>query len=469
MAENSDEKPVTSSKSNWAVPGDGREEVQPKSDRLKPAPLTPEADSPRASAVQPTEKPKPQPKTITFQVPQMPKVPPVHRTLGKNAKLVLAGLAVLVLGFFGGWLGSVVNGGGGTIDINRNKVELKGEAAVISDIAKNVGPSVVSVTATQQASGSSSPLDSIFGLGGGSGNQTQQDAGTGMILTTDGLIMTNRHVVPSGTTSVSVTLSDGTVYDDVKVVGRTAGSSSLDVAFLQIQDTKGHKLVPVTLGDSAKMAVGSQVVAIGNALGQFQNTVTSGIISGYGRSVQASASDGSSSENLDDLFQTDAAINEGNSGGPLVNLDGDVIGMNTAVASNSQNIGFAIPINDLSGLITSVEKTGKLQQPYLGVLYIPITSDVVSQYSLSEDQGAYIPTVDQNGGQDTVLQGSPADKAGLQPGDIITKVNGTAINQSTSLTSLLDKQQVGDKITLTIVRGGKTQNVDVTLEAAPSS
>jgi len=290
-----------------------------------------------------------------------------------------------------------------------------------------------------------------------------------MILTSDGLIMTNRHVIPDGTTNVSVTLSDGTVFDNVKVVGRTADSSSLDVAFLQIQDTQGKKLVPVQLGDSGKVNVGDQVVAIGNALGQFQNTVTSGIISGFGRSVQASASDGSSSENLDGLFQTDAAINEGNSGGPLVNLDGQVIGMNTAVASNSQNIGFAIPINDLSGLISSVKKTGQLQQPYVGVLYVPITSDLVSQYNLKTDQGAYIPTVAQNGGQDTIISGSPADKAGIKPGDIVTKVDGVAINQSTSITSVLDNHQVGDTIPLTVVRDGKTMTINVTLGAAPSN
>jgi serine protease Do len=211
------------------------------------------------------------------------------------------------------------------------------------------------------------------------------------------------------------------------------------------------------------------VVAIGNALGQYQNTVTSGIVSGFGRSVQASASDGSSSESLDGLFQTDAAINEGNSGGPLVNLDGQVIGMNTAVASNSQSIGFAIPINDLKGLIQGVEKNGQLQQPYLGVLYVPITSDVVSQYNLSVTQGAYVPTVAQNGGQATVVSGSPADKAGVQPGDVITKVDGTAINQSTSLTSLLDSHQAGDKIDLTIVRGGKTTSLQATLGVVPSS
>jgi serine protease Do len=274
--------------------------------------------------------------------------------------------------------------------------------------------------------------------------------------------------VPSGTTSVSVTLSDGTVYDDVKVVGRTSDRDSLDVAFLQVQDTKGKKLVPAELGDSSRMKVGDTVVAIGNALGQFQNTVTSGIVSGYGRSLQASDSSGSSTENLDDLFQTDAAINEGNSGGPLVNLDGQVIGMNTALASDSQSIGFAIPINDLSGLIDSVKSSGKVQRPYLGVVYVPITSDIKEQYNLSTDQGAYILNSAQ-AGEDTVVDGGPADKAGVQEGDIITKVDGMAINESTSLTSVLGKHKVGDKVTLTIVRDGKTISRDVTLEAAPSS
>jgi serine protease Do len=386
-------------------------------------------------------------------------------------EIALVAIVVLALSFGGGWLGAAAHHDNAT-NITENKVELEGEATVISNIAKNVGQSVVSINATQDSSttSGSDPLDNLLGLGGGDSETSPSgDAGTGMILTSSGLIMTNRHVVPDGTTSVSVTLSDGTVYNNVKVVGRTADSSSLDVAFLQIPNTEGKTLVPVQLGDSSNVNVGDQVVAIGNALGQFQNTVTSGIISGYGRSVQASSSDGSSTESLDGLFQTDAAINEGNSGGPLVNLDGQVIGMNTAIASDSQNIGFAIPVNDVKGLIQSVEKTGQLEQPYLGVLYVPITSDVVSQYNLSVNQGAYIPTASQNGGQATVLSGGPADQAGVQPGDIITKVDSTAINQSTSLVAALDNYQPGDKIVLTIVRGTKTLTVNVTLGTVPSS
>ncbi len=375
----------------------------------------------------------------------------------------LGGLVVLALAFGGGWLGSAARNDSAATNVTQQKVVLEGQAAVISKIAKDVGQSVVSVNVTTQAQ-SANPYAALFG---GSA-QTHQSAGTGIILTSSGLIMTNRHVVPAGTTSVSVTLNDGTVYNDVKVVGRTTSNDSLDVAFLQIPDTQGKTLVPARIGDSSGVKVGDPVVAIGNALGQFQNTVTSGIISGYGRSLQASASDGSSSENLDDLFQTDAAINEGNSGGPLVNLDGQVIGMNTALATDSQNIGFAIPINDLSGLIDGVKDTGKLQRPYLGVIYIPITSDVKQQYNLSVSQGAYIPNPTQANGEATVISDGPADKAGIQPGDVITKVDGSDISQNTSMVSLLDKHKVADKVDLTIVRGGKTLTKTVTLGAAPS-
>jgi serine protease Do len=395
----------------------------------------------------------------------------VHRArqhhLARPLTFAFGAIVTLALGFSGGWLGAAAHHDSGDENVTQQKVVLKGEAAVVSSIAKNVGQSVVSVDVTSRTQGVGS-VNSFFGLSDG-GPQTQEDAGTGMILTADGLIMTNRHVIPDGTTNVKVTLSDGTEYDDVKVVGRTNDSDSLDVAFLQIKDTKGKSLTPVSLGVSSDVKVGDQVVAIGNALGQFQNTVTSGIISGYGRSIQASSSDGSDSENLDNLFQTDAAINEGNSGGPLVNLDGQVIGMNTAIASDSQNIGFAIPIDDLSGLIDSVKSTGKLQRPYLGVVYVPVTNDIVKEYDLSTSHGAYIPTTDQSGGTDTVIAGSPADQAGVKPGDIITQVDGKDVNQATSLTSLLGKHKVGDTVSLTIERGGKTITKAVTLGSAPSN
>ena len=236
-------------------------------------------------------------------------------------------------------------------------------------------------------------------------------------------------------------------------------------------------MTPAVIGNSSNVAVGDGVVAIGNALGQFKNTVTSGIISGYGRNISASPSGGSAtspfapavsggSENLTDLFQTDAAINEGNSGGPLVNLNGQVIGINTAIASNSQNIGFAIPINEVRGLINEVIKTGKFLRPLLGVRYIPITLPVQKQYHLPVSNGAYLPKG--NSSTPTILPGTAASRAGLKPGDIITKVNNTPVNQLNDLTTLIDLYEPGTKIKLTIVNGHSTKVVTAKLGVAPS-
>ncbi len=375
----------------------------------------------------------------------------------------LALVALLIVsigsGFLGGWLAQ--QSSTGTTTIEKQQVVLKSQGQLIATIAQSVGASVVSVNTTATVAAQ----NSFFGFGQSS---VQEGAGTGIILAEDGLIVTNRHVVPQGTTKVSVTLSDGTEFDDVTVVGRTNSTDSLDIAFLKINDTKGKKLTPAKIGDSSKMKVGESVIAIGNALGQFQNTVTSGILSGYGRSVRAGDADGSSFENLEDLFQTDAAINQGNSGGPLVNLDGEVIGINTAIAGDAQNIGFAIPINDVSGLIDSVKTTGKLQRPFMGVVYVPLTNDLAEQYNLTIKRGAYIAP-SSIVGTDPVITDGPADKAGVKEGDIITKIDDTAIDQNNSLSALVNKHKVGDKVKLTIVRDGKEQTLAVTLGAAPSN
>jgi S1-C subfamily serine protease len=383
-----------------------------------------------------------------------------------SRSVIVAAIVGLLAGLGGSALGNNLHDSGSVLpsNLSEQKKIVSSESQLISSIADEVGPSVVSVNVTGVSDVSSQ--DSFFGF-----SQPQQQvrsAGTGMIITSDGIILTNRHVVPDGTQNVSVTLSDGTELTDVEVLGRTNESDSLDVAFLKIKDTKGKKLTPVTIGDSSKVEVGDTVVAIGNALGQFQNTVTSGIISGYGRQVVASDASGSSSENLDDLFQTDAAINEGNSGGPLVNMNGQVIGLNTAIAGDAQNIGFAIPMNNMTGLIKQVIETGKLQRPYLGVRYVLLTDDYAYQFNLETKRGAYIPPAGDTTGP-SIVPGSPADKAGLKEKDIITKVNGTPVDKSHSLVSLLGQHQVGDKVTLTIVRGDKTITVGVKLGAAPSS
>ncbi len=380
--------------------------------------------------------------------------------------IALAALAAcLLVGFGGGYLGAYVYNHGRTIlpaTTAAQKQYISNESQLISSIAKTIGQSVVSVNVTGQSTQS---VPDIFGFSFPQTQQTQS-AGTGFIISADGIIVTNRHVVPSGTTSVSVTLADGTTYNNVQVIGRTSDSSPQDIAFLKIGNLKAKKLVPVSLGDSSKMQVGDEVIAIGNALGQFQNTVTTGIISGFGRDVTAGdQSDQQASENLTDLFQTDAAINEGNSGGPLVNIDGEVIGINTAVASDAQNIGFAQPINDVKALISSVLSSGQLKQPYLGVRYVSLTNDLAQEFNLSVNRGAYILSDDN---QPAVVPGSPAVNAGLQNHDVITKVNNTTIDQSTSLTAALSQFKVGDSVILTVVRGGKTMTIMATLGAAPT-
>ena len=263
-----------------------------------------------------------------------------------------------------------------------------------------------------------------------------------------------------------MTLSDGTKFDNVEIIGRTNASDPLDIAFLKIKDTKGAKLSPAKLGDSSKVQVGDKVIAIGNALGQFQNTVTAGIISGFGRNVEA-GNGISSSEFLQNLLQTDAAINEGNSGGPLVNINGEVIGINTAIAGNgAENIGFAIPLSDIQGLIKSVLEKGKLERPYLGVRYVTLTDDYAFQFNLPVKRGAYLAP-GANGGS-PVSPSSPAEKAGLKEKDIIIEINGNKIDEKNSLISLISKYGVGDEISLKILRDGKEQTLKTTLEAAPT-
>lgn len=382
------------------------------------------------------------------------------RAMFKKNPVTQAALVLLVCattGFAGGYVGSNHQSGNLNQGSNINsadQAQAKSESQLISAIARKASPSVVSVNVTGQTQNMI-------------GSYQQQSAGTGIILSEDGYIVTNRHVVPAGTSSVSVTLSDGTQLKKVAVIGRTGASDPLDIAFLKVEDTTGIKLTPASIGDSSQVQVGDKVVAIGNALGQFQNTVTDGIISGYGRDIQAGSDGNGDLETLQNLFQTDAAINPGNSGGPLLDINGEVIGINTAVAGQgAQNIGFSIPINDVKGLITSVLKEGKIVRPYLGVRYVTLTDDYAYQHNLSVKRGAYLAPVSSGS---SVISGSPADKAGLKDKDIITKVDGTEIDDRNSLTSLIGQKSVGDKVKLTVIRDNKEITITATLESAPSN
>jgi serine protease Do len=421
-------------------------------------------------------------KTITISLPSMSLK---NKFKKSKFKFVFLIILVIIVSGISGFLGSYFQNDGqnfGKIGVglsNQEKI-VTSQSKLISSIAKTVGPSVVSVNVNIQSKAGSTPLDG-FGLFGFSQPEEEQAAGTGIILTSNGLILTNRHVVPVGTTKVSVTLSNGVQLNDVKIIGRTPQSSSLDIAFLKIENLKGQKLTPAVIGNSSNVQIGQSVVAIGNALGQFHNTVTSGIISGFGRNVEASSSAcGSGSvpinstfcttEDLTDLFQTDAAINEGNSGGPLVNMNGQVIGINTAIAGGAQNIGFAIPINDVIGLINQVLKTGKFSVPYIGIRYIPLTADVADEYKLSVINGAFIaPSSDSS--LPSIIPGSPAAQAGLKVGDIIVAVNGTNINQNNSLTGLLYQYSPGQTVNLKVINGktGNESTVSIKLGSEPSN
>jgi S1-C subfamily serine protease len=334
------------------------------------------------------------------------------------------------------------------------------EAAVIKAV-EGASPSVVSVIISKnvpvmgqcQVNPFSNLPQEFQQYFGGSLNFTQQcpdssgktqkqevGGGSGFVISADGLILTNKHVVSDETADYTVLTNDGKKYD-AKVLAR---DSVQDLAVLKIS---ANNLTPLKIGNSDSIKLGQTAIAIGNSLGEFRNTVSD-------------ASSGSA-ENLDGLIQTDAAINPGNSGGPLLDLKGEVIGINTAIASDGQNIGFAIPINKAKNAIESVKKSGKIVTPFLGVRYLVIDDQLAAQEKLSVKQGALVRGSSDGPG---VVKDSPADKAGLQAEDIITEVNGVAIDQNNTLSSLIQNYQVGDQITLKILRNGKEMNIVVTLE-----
>ena len=296
------------------------------------------------------------------------------------------------------------------------------------------------------------------------GTQLQEvGAGSGFIVSADGLVLTNKHVVLDNQAEYTVFTNDGQKYT-AKVL---ALDPVQDLAVIKISrpsgvpSTAGQVFQPVTLGDSSGIQLGQTAIAIGNALGQFSNTVSVGIISGLQRTISASDQIGSVSETLQGIIQTDAAINAGNSGGPLLNLKGEVIGINTAMAQGAQSIGFAIPINMAKKDISQVAATNKIVYPFLGVRYVLVDDTVKQKYNLSVDYGALV--LKGTNGEPAVTAGSAADKAGIKENDIILSINGEKITTTNSMSTIIEKYNAGDKITLRILRNGKEQDISVTL------
>ncbi len=264
--------------------------------------------------------------------------------------------------------------------------------------------------------------------------------GSGFTISEDGLILTNKHVVLDKNASYTVITNNGEQYD-AEIL---AQDPLRDLAVLKID---ANSMPVVKLGDSDNIKVGQTVVAIGNALGEFRNTVSVGIVSGLSRTITASGP--GITEELRDIIQTDAAINQGNSGGPLLNIRGEVIGVNTAIAESAQNIGFAIPVNDAKKAVESVKESGRIIYPFLGVRFVTLTDSIAEENNLPVKEGAWLRG---ESGSSPIVGGSPAEEAGLKSGDIITEAGGYKITVKETLADLLQQYNVGETVTLKVLR-----------------
>lgn len=351
-----------------------------------------------------------------------------------------------------------------TIQQPSQGVKIVSEESVVIDVVKKYGPSVVTVAEEITTSRQLPFRFGPFFFQTPDEEQTPegpQNIGSGFIVASDGLIVTNKHVVSDASGKYFIITSNDKKYTVQKIYRDPLN----DIAIIKINpdENSGQALQAVELGDSSRLQVGQFVIAIGTALGEFNNTVTTGVISGLGRGIVAGSRLEGSAEELSNVIQTDAAINPGNSGGPLINSAGQVIGVNVAVAQSGQNIGFALPINTIKDSLKNFNETGQFNRPYLGVAYRMISRDLSIQNDIPE--GAYIQRV---------VKDSAADKAGIKVGDIITKIDGEKLEAGKAeIANIIAKKKVGDVLTLTIYREddkgkGSTTDVKATLEPAPS-
>ncbi|MBI4096518.1 MAG: trypsin-like peptidase domain-containing protein [Candidatus Levybacteria bacterium] len=365
-------------------------------------------------------------------------------------KLIL--IVVILLIILGVWntassyLPSLIGIGGKESAKSSEKVKIVSEESVVVSVVEKISPSVVTVGIEQRII-NFDPFD-IFS--GPQAAKQEQDIGSGFVVSGDGLIVTNKHVVDAPG-KYKVITHDGKKYD-VKSVYRDPVN---DIAIVKI-DASGLK--PVEMGDSSTVKVGQLVVAVGTPLGEFRGSVTKGIVSGIGRGITAGSAFEGFAEKIDDVIQTDAAINPGNSGGPLVNSSGQVIGVNTAIASGAENIGFALPINIIKDSLSNFNKSGQFNRPYLGIAYKMLKRDIAALNDIP--QGAYVQTV---------MTDSPAEKAGIVSGDIITNIDGEKVGaDENTVAAIVTRRKIGDVISVSLWRSSKTLIVKATLVAAPN-
>lgn len=320
------------------------------------------------------------------------------------------------------------------------------EESVVIDVVEQVSPSVVSIAVKDRVT--------IDFFGTPRKNEGESGIGTGFVVSADGLIMTNKHVVSQSGQKYVAIIRDNEGVEKRYDVEKVNLDPFNDLAIVKV-DAAG--LVPLELGDSDNIKVGQKVVAFGNALGRFDNTVTAGVVSGLGRGVSPYDPSTGTVETLDDLIQTDAAINPGNSGGPLVNTLGQVIGINTATAS-ADNIGFALKVNVAKQLLNEFNSSGgKISRPFLGVRYTHISRDVAL---LNEVPAGELVR--------EVVDSSAADRGGIEIGDIITEFDGQKLDEEKKLTDIIRSKKVGDQIAVKFFRDDKTLDITVTLGEAPN-
>lgn len=391
---------------------------------------------------------------------------------------------IIILGMFlssvlGGFFGFVAGGFSGAFTENvKNKIEerlglnrsetriengsvFREESAVIDVVEKN-SASVVNIVITKDVPIFRNNGFDFFLNPFGYRNENSQDTerqrvggGTGFFVSNDGMIVTNKHVVSDETAEYTVITTDEKEYKATVL----ARHPSLDIAIIKIE---GNNFPVLNLGDSDNLKVGQSVIAIGNSLGEFSNSVSLGIVSGLKRDITAGSGYGDS-ERLSNIIQTDAAINPGNSGGPLLDIRGNVIGINVAVAQGVENIGFALSVNDIKKTIEQVKRSGRISVPFLGIRYVILDEEIQKENNLPYNYGALISRGEKMT-DFAVIPGSPADKAGLIENDIILEINGQKIDANNQINDMVASMEIGEKITMKIWRKGNEQQVEATLE-----
>ncbi len=376
----------------------------------------------------------------------------------KTGMLILAAIFGLIGGAIGGGIFGFLTGTNTATDFFNSKIEQFGGNAVVTteirnlveesattDVVESAKGSVVSIVITKEFQ-----TRNVFGRieEDGVTEEVEVGGGTGFVVSEDGLLLTNRHVINDEEAEYTAVFEDGTSYDvEIIDIDRFA-----DIAIVKID---AENLVPLTFGDSDQLKEGEIAIAIGNTLAEYNNTVTKGIISGLERDLGAGYTN---------LIQTDAAINEGNSGGPLLNIAGEVIGINTAVDRSGEGIGFAVPINEARVALKSVQEYGRIIRAGLGVRYIELDSDIAALNELSYDFGAYIRT---GNGQSAIVSGSAAEKAGIQEGDIILEIDGVQVGVESGLAEIVKGYNVGDEVTILLARGEEELTLQLVFEEIP--